>query len=623
MQSPHDIRTAYLKFFEERGHAIIPSSPMVPDNDPSTLFTGSGMQPMVPYLLGENHPLGARIVDSQRCFRSQDIEEVGDNRHTTFFEMLGNWSLGDYFKEAQLGWFFEFLTEVIGLDPNQLYVTVFGGDSSIGIGADEESVAIWQELFKSKNVSAEVVKDAVMNGLQNGRIFHYGVKKNWWSRAGEPANMPIGEPGGPDSEVFYDFGAQRHLHENSPFANETCHVNCDCGRFVELGNCVFMQFIKKDGSTFEPLPQKNVDFGGGLERIAAAKQGNPDVFLSGFFTSAIAKIESLSSRGYDQDEVTTRAFRIILDHVRAAVMLASDGVTPSNKEQGYFSRRLLRRAIRYGEAIGMSGDWLTQLVEPFVLEYAEAYPVLIEKKESIEAVFSDEMAKFQSALKKGLKYLSSVSDIDEAVAFFVYETHGFPFELTSEIAAEKGITLSSELFNQERTKHSESSRTASAGKFKGGLQDQSEITIKYHTATHLLHAALRKVLGTHVQQKGSNLTADRLRFDFSHPQPLTDEEKTRVINQVNDWIAAGLPVSRQELPKETALKEGALAFFGTKYPDIVSVYTIGNDMKLDWISKEFCGGPHVSNTSDIGMLALQKEQSVAAGVRRIYLVVAE
>lgn len=619
MQSPHDIRTAYLKFFEERGHAIIPSSPMVPENDPTTLFTGSGMQPMVPYLLGEKHPLGSRITDSQRCFRSQDIEEVGDNRHTTFFEMLGNWSLGDYFKEAQLGWFFEFLTDVVGLDPEKLYVTVFGGDELIGIGADEESVEIWQKLFKEKGIDAAVVKNAERNGMQGGRIFHFPAKKNWWSRAGEPSNMPVGEPGGPDSEVFYDFGAERHLHENSQFANDPCHVNCDCGRFMEIGNSVFMQYIKEDGGKFPELPQKNVDFGGGLERIAAAKQENPDVFLNGLFDSMIERVEAISGRKYDQDEETTRAFRIILDHVRAAVMLASDGVTPSNKEAGYFARRLLRRAIRYGEAIGMSGDWLSQLVEPVMTEYAAAYPILVEKKSFIETAFATELQKFQSALSKGLKYLSTVEEINEDIAFYVYETHGFPFELTAEIAAEKGITLNPDVFAQARTQHADASRTASAGKFKGGLQDQSETTVKYHTATHLLHAALRKILGTHVQQKGSNITAERLRFDFSHPEPLTQEEKTAVIGQINTWIAASLPVAREELPKEQALEEGALAFFGTKYPDVVSVYTIGNDTKTDWISKEFCGGPHVTNTADIGKLELQKEQSAAAGVRRIYL----
>lgn len=613
------LRTAYLEFFEKVGHAIIPSSPLVPENDPTTLFTGSGMQPMVPYLLGQKHPLGTRIADSQRCFRSQDIEEVGDNRHTTFFEMLGNWSLGDYFKQEQLTWIFTFLTEVVQLDPKRLFVTVFAGNQSIHIQADDEAVAIWQQLFASKGIIAKTAKDAEKNGMQDARIFFYDEKKNWWSRAGEPAKMPAGEPGGPDSEVFFDFGAELKLHEQSAYATEPCHVNCDCGRFLEIGNSVFMQYQKQDDGSFVPLPQKNVDFGGGLERMLAACNRDPDVFKTSFFTPILKKIETLSGATYGSDEVTTRSMRIVADHVRAGVMLAADGVLPSNKEQGYFSRRLLRRALRYGDMLGMTGDWLAQLVAPVTQVYTDAYPHVISQQGEIETCFRQETAKFQSALKKGLKYLSSQSTIDERTAFFVYETHGFPFELTAEIASEQGVVLNEELFQQERKAHADISRTASVGKFKGGLQDQSETTVKYHTATHLLHAALRNILGTHIQQKGSNITADRLRFDFSHSQPLSLEQQLAVVDQVNNWIKQDLPVTREELAKDEAIAAGALAFFGQKYPNQVSVYTIGLDPTSNWVSKELCGGPHVSRTGEIGAVRIFKEQSVAAGVRRVYV----
>lgn len=619
MWQPDTLRQAYLDFFIAQGHKSIPSSPLVPENDPTTLFTGSGMQPMVPYLLGQPHPLGTRIVDSQRCFRSQDIEEVGDNRHTTFFEMLGNWSLGDYFKKEQLRWFFTFLTEIVGLDPHKLYVTVFAGNEALGIARDDESVAIWQTLFAEKNIEAAPVAESEKKGMQDGRIFFYNEKKNWWSRAGEPAKMPAGEPGGPDSEVFYDFGAERQLHEHSAFKDMPCHVNCDCGRFLEIGNNVFMQFQKQPDGTFTPLPQKNVDFGGGLERVLAAALDKPDVFTTGFFLPLVEKIEKTSGASYTSNEATARAMRIIADHVRAAVMLASDGVVPSNKEQGYFARRLLRRALRYGDMLGMHGEWLPTLVAPVTTTYAKAYPALVAAQTTTETVFAAEAAKFQSALKKGLKYLSSVDHLDESVAFFVYETHGFPFELTAEIAAEKGVTLNQSVFEAERARHADVSRSASAGMFKGGLQDSSEATVKFHTATHLLHAALRQVLGTHVGQKGSNITTDRLRFDFSHSEALTEKQKAAVLQQVNDWIAADLPVTRQVMAKETALAQGALAFFGQKYPDEVSVYTIGADSDHDWVSKELCGGPHVERTGDIGPVVLTKEQSVSAGIRRIYL----
>ena len=616
------VRSAYLKFFEKQGHAIVPSSNLVPENDPTTLFTGSGMQPMVPYLLGQPHPEGKRIADSQKCFRSQDIEEVGDNRHTTFFEMLGNWSLGDYFKKEQLRWFFTFLTQEVGLAPERLFVTVFSGSPELGIPRDDESVAIWQELFAEKNIAAIAVDNADSQGMQGGRIFYYPEKKNWWSRSGVPANMPAGEPGGPDSEMFYDFGAELELHEHSAWKDEPCHVNCDCGRFLEIVNSVFMQYQKQADGSFTELPQQNVDFGGGLERIVAALNGNSDVFLTDLFAPLIAKISEISGQEYSASEETKRSFRVIADHMKAAVMLAADGVYPSSKEQGYFARRLVRRSIRYGTMIGIKRPFLAELV-PIIAElYADQYPEVRANQAAITAALELEEKKFQRSLDQGLKHIEKLSTLDGEAAFYLYQTFGFPFELTQEIAAEKGWTVKESDFQTARAAHSAESRTASVGMFKGGLGDQSEVTVKYHTATHLLHAALRKILGTHVQQKGSNLTPERLRFDFSHPQALTEAEKQQVIEQVNAWIAADLPVHRQEMSKAAALESGAIAFFIEKYPEQVSVYTVGTDPENDWISKELCGGPHVAHTGEIGTLKLDKEQAASAGVRRLYLAIA-
>ncbi|NCN24019.1 MAG: alanine--tRNA ligase [Candidatus Pacebacteria bacterium CG10_big_fil_rev_8_21_14_0_10_42_12] len=617
--TPDELRLAYLDFMESKKHAIVPSASLVPENDPTTLFTGSGMQPMITYLLGEKHPKGTRIADSQRCFRSQDIEEVGDNRHTTYFEMLGNWSLGDYFKKEQLSWFFEFLTKKVGLDPKKLFVTVFRGNDKLGIGKDTESVKIWQELFTKAGCTADVVDFSERDGMGNGRIFYYDETKNWWSRAGVPNNMPAGEPGGPDSETFYDFGAERKLHENSEFAKLPCHVNCDCGRFLEIGNSVFMQYQKMTDGSFAELPQRNVDFGGGLVRIAAAQNNDPDVFATLFFTPITKKLEELTGKKYGESEEVTYAFRVIADHVRAAVMLASDGVFPSNKEQGYFSRRLLRRSIRYIHTIDYDEPFLADLVEVVAKAYGKAYPSILVQLDKIKAGFVAEEKKFQKALAKGLKHFNKLEVVDGESAFALYETYGFPFELTQELAAERGISLKQESFDAARETHAAKSREGSAGKFKGGLQDSSEVATKYHTATHLLHAALRKVLGTTVQQKGSNITGERLRFDFSFERALSDEEQEIVLNQVQEWIDAKLPVTKQTMEKEAAIKSGAIAFFSQKYPDQVSVYTVGLDPENNWVSKELCGGPHVQNTEEIGKLKIIKEQAVAAGVRRMYL----
>lgn len=629
--TPDALRKAYLDFFADaaRRHAVVPSSPLVTENDPTTLFTGSGMQPMMPYLLGETHPKGTRIVDSQKCFRSQDIEEVGDNRHTTFFEMLGNWSLGDYFKKEQLAWFFEFLTQVVGLDPQKLFVTVFAGNQAISIPEDAEAVALWQELFKKAGINATFVTDAAENGMQGGRIFAYPASKNWWSRAGVPQNMPVGEPGGPDSEVFYDFGESLQLHEQSAFSNEPCHVNCDCGRFLEIGNNVFMTY-QRTVSGFEPLEQKNIDFGGGFERILAAQNNNPDVFMTELFSDMINVLEELSGKSYAVAEYQ-HAFRVVLDHVRAATMLAADGVFPGNKEQGYFARRLLRRAIRYGKQLGIEGLFLAKLVPVVATMYASAYPELTQQQEKITTVFNQEEQKFNTTITKGLREFKKLADtmLTAEAAFKLYESYGFPLELSIEEAKREQISLESTLeakFATLKQSHADTSRTASAGTFKGGLADQSENTVKYHTATHLLHAALRQVLGTHVQQKGSNITGERLRFDFSHTEPVTPDQQRQVEVLINSWIDADLPVTKQIMLKQAALDSGAIAFFIEKYPDEVSVYTVGHqpegkagDVASGWVSKELCGGPHVEHTGQIGKIELFKEQSASAGVRRVYL----
>lgn len=619
MNNGNQLRQAYLDFFEKRGHAIVPSSNLVPENDPTTLFTGSGMQPMVPYLLGQPHPKGNRIADSQKAFRSQDIEEVGDNRHTTFFEMLGNWSLGDYFKKEQLAWFFEFLTKDVGLDPKKLYVTVFRGSDELGIPRDSESVDVWKELFKKEGIKATDIDFSEEKGMQGGRIFYYEEKKNWWSRAGEPKNMPAGEPGGPDSEVFYDFGAELQLHENSPFKDDPCHVNCDCGRFLEIGNSVFMQYQKQEDGSFIELPQKNVDFGGGLERILAASNEDPDVFKTDLFSLIILEIEKTTGKSYQDNLVE---MRVIADHLKAAVFLIKDGVRPSNKEQGYFLRRLIRRATVKLHKLGGTLDAakLINIADDGIMQTYEG--VYFDRKKDrvlIEEVLKTEAEKFSKSLDKGLRALEKEDHIDGTFAFNLYQTYGFPLEITMELAQQKGQDVDIEEFKKEFQKHKDLSRTASAGMFKGGLQDQSKDTVRYHTATHLLHAALRKVLGDHVQQKGSNITGERLRFDFSHPQAVTEAEQKQVMELIHQWIKADLPVTVQNMNKQEALKSGAIAFFIEKYPDEVTVYTIGNDPATDWISKELCGGPHVTHTGEIGDIKWLKEQAVSAGVRRVYL----
>jgi len=566
MVKASEIRQKYLKFFADRGHKIIPSAPLVPENDPTTLFTGSGMQPMLPYLLGEPHPLGTRFVDSQKCFRGQDIEEVGDNRHDTFFEMLGNWSLGDYFKKEQLAWLWEFLTKDLALPKEKLYVSVFKGDSEIP--KDEETAGIWKNL-----------------GVQEDHIFYYGETKNWWSRAGIKANMPIGEPGGPDSEVFYDFDTP-----HNPDYGPQCHPNCDCGRFSEIGNSVFMTY-KKTEQGFVPLDKKNIDFGGGLERLASAVNSDPDIFKTDLFTPVI---KTLGGN-------ITPSSRIIADHLKASVFLIADGVTPSNKAQGYFLRRLLRRAM-----VKLQSPIIPDMVEAVFATYSDTSYFDQVNPNQVYEIIAGEQDKFNKTLREGLKKLEEVSPFD------LFQTYGFPVEITEELYKEKGLKFDKKEFEKELTKHQELSRTSSKGMFRGGLQDHSDVTTRYHTATHLLHAALRHVLGSHVQQKGSNITAERLRFDFSHTDKLTTEQIKKIEDLINTKVKENIPVTKTEMPKTKALAEGALAFFPERYPDVTSVYQIGD------FSKELCGGPHVNSTGGIGSIKIIKEESAGAGVRRIY-----
>jgi alanyl-tRNA synthetase len=623
-----EVRSKYLEFFRKQGHAIIPSAPLVPENDPTTLFTGSGMQPLVPYLLGQKHPLGERLADSQKSFRSGDIEDVGDNRHTTFFEMLGNWSLGSYFKAEQLPWFFHFLTDEVGIDPSRLYVTAFIGDEANGIPKDTEAAEIWKKLFSGKGIEAKDVEigseeNGYKVGMQNGRILYYDAKKNWWSRSGTPDKMPAGEPGGPDSEVFYEFTEIEHDKKFGEF----CHPNCDCGRFLEIGNSVFMEY-KRTENGFEKLPQRNVDFGGGLERIAAVSENNSDVFKIDIFKGTIEALEKLSEKSYSDSEYTA-AFRVVADHLRSSIFLIGDGVFPSNNERGYFVRRLLRRAVRYWDKLGITESGLSMLVESILEFYKDAYPETYERREQIKEEIEKEETKFRRTLKDGLKQFEKVatSDISRTDAFNLLQSYGFPLELTEELAKERGVAVDVEGFKEEFKKHQDLSRAGSEKKFKGGLGDTSEATVKLHTAHHLLLKALQTVLGEHVHQRGSNITPERLRIDFMNPEKVTPEKLAEAERIVNETIAEDLPVIRSEMPREQAEKLNAEHEFGAKYPDVVSVYSIGpkgatkEDPKLaDAYSIEFCGGPHVEHTGVLGKFKIQKEEAVSAGVRRIKAV---
>jgi len=625
-----EIRQKFLQFFKDRGHAVIPSASLIPENDPTTLFTASGMQPMLPYLLGQEHPAGTRVADSQKSFRTVDINEVGDNRHTTFFEMLGNWSLGDYFKKEQIEWMFQFLTDEIKIDPNRLYVTVFTGDKKNNIPKDTEAAGIWKELFAKKGINAKEIEiggeeNGYKVGMQGGRIFYYDVKKNWWSRAGTPDNMPAGEPGGSDSEMFYEFTDIEH---DKKFG-ELCHPNCDCGRFLEIGNNVFMQYKKNSDGTFSMLPKHNVDFGGGLERMIMAVQNCHDIFEVNH-KSILSHIEKVSGKKYGQNCDDLKAFRIIADHMKASVFLIADGVIPGNTDRGYFVRRLIRRSVRYADLLGIKVNTLAYVVEPITNMYKDCYPEVHNQLERIiDIVIKEEMAfrktlmnglkEFEKVIKKGNFGSGSGEYVSSDAVFNLVTTYGFPVELVQEISEEKGLSIDLETFQMKMDLHKARSRSGSEQKFKGGLGGTGEMETKYHTATHLLRQALEDVLGEKIVQKGSNINAERLRFDFGFDRKMTDDEKRKVEKIVNEKILAGFPVQRVVMKKEEAEKTGAVHAFGDKYADEVSVYFVGDSLETAY-SKEFCGGPHVENTNLLGRFKITKEEAVSAGVRRIKAV---
>jgi len=626
VMNAQQIRTAYLEFMKSKGHVVIPRALLVPQNDPTTLFTGSGMQPLIPYLLGEAHPDGVRLTDSQTCLRSQDIAEVGDNRHTTFFEMLGNWSLGDYFKAEQLPQFFEFLTEKVGLDPSKLYVTCFIGDEANNIPRDTESADVWQKLFDEKGIGAIKAEigseeDGYTRGVKPGeRIFYYDASKNWWCRAGKIGDMPAGEPGGPDSEVFYEFDFIEHNTEYG----EHCHPNCDCGRYVEIGNSVFMEYIKTENG-FEKLPKQNVDFGGGLERIAMAAIDSPDAFKVSLLWPIVEKLEELSGKKYDSH---TNAMRVIADHLRGATFLAVDGVVPSNKEQGYVMRRLMRRAIRFAFELGIEQNFVEQIVPVIADLYEADFPEVAANRTKVIEVLVKEEKVFRQTLRKGvneLKKMGAAGPINGEAVFTLYDTYGFPVELSVEEAELHNIAVTETWraeFDARMAEQRARSQTAAKGTFKGGLGGQTLQHKKYHTATHLMYQSLRTVLGDHVIQHGSNITEERLRFDFSHPEKMTPEQIKRVEDMVNEQIEKDLKVTWEEHPTDIAINElHVLGAFGDRYGDVVKCYRMQADGEDKPFSFEICGGPHVDHTGQLAeggkRFKILKEESSSAGIRRI------
>ena len=644
MNAQH-IRNEYLKFFADRQHKVINRAPLVLHNDPTTLFTGSGMQPLLPYLLGQPHPDGVRLTDSQTCLRAQDIEDVGDNRHTTFFEMLGNWSMGDYFKEQQIRWFFEFLTDVVGLDPNKIYVTAFIGDETHGIPRDDEAANIWQKIFEEKGIEAKIVEvgsqeDGDKRGINPGeRIFFYDDGENWWSRGGGLDKTPIGDPCGPDSEVFYDFGPQNHDDSYGK-----AHPASDGGQFMEIGNQVFMQYRRLEDGSFEPLEKKNVDFGGGLERIAAARIDSPDVFRISLLWPIIEKLESLSGKKYESH---TASMRVIADHLRAAAFLAVDGVVPSNKEQGYVMRRLLRRAIRFAFDLGLEQNFFEEIVPVVADLYSGDYPEVAEKRDEVVAVLAKEEKVFRQTLRKGLKEFEVIANMIEkhnigngedmtdwapvelegADLFKLYDTYGFPVELSTEEAFKRNIPLSKnwrEEFDAQMAEQRARSQTAAKGTFKGGLGGSTMEHRKLHTANHLMYAALKKVVGEHVTQHGSNITEERLRFDFNNDGKVPREQLDEVERMVNEWITWDLPVSFKEYPTDEAFKMGAIGAFGDRYGDTVKVYQMGEGDRR--VSFEICGGPHADHTGQLAeggkKFKITKEEASSAGIRRVKGVLA-
>ena len=574
-----EIRNKYLDFFKKHGHSVIPSAPLIPENDPSVLFTTAGMQPLVPYLLGEKHPEGKRLTDYQKCVRTNDIDEVGDNRHLTFFEMLGNWSLGDYFKEESIAMSFEFLTKELGIPVEKLSVTCFAGDEDCP--RDEVAANAWKKA-----------------GIPENHIYYYGKDDNWWI-AGEEG------PCGPDTEMFYDTG--------KPACGPDCEPCCDCGKYVEIWNNVFMEYFK-DKNGYRKLEQKNVDTGLGLERMTMLLQGKETPFDTELFSPVMDKLKELQK----VDSIESR--RIIAEHLRSSMMIIADGGRPSNLDRGYVLRRLIRRLIRHMNKLQINLDELLTLIDINVENLGEMYPELLKNKEIIKAVILEEKDKFQKTLANGEReFQKEINRLKEQntniipgkVVFKLYDTYGFPPEVTKELAQENGYKIDLEEFNKLFKEHQEKSRAGSEQKFKGGLAETTEETIAYHTATHLLNAAIKKVIGKDAHQRGSNITVDRMRFDFNCDHKLTPEEKQEIEDLVNKWIEEGLPVTKEEMKKEDAIKSGAECMFIEKYPDVVTVYTIGD------VSKELCGGPHVKNTSELGKFKIKKEESSSSGVRRI------
>lgn len=590
-----ELRQKYLDFFKERGHAVIPSASIIPNNDPTVLFTTAGMHPLVPYLMGQKHPEGTRLTDVQKCIRTGDIDEVGDASHLTFFEMLGNWSLGDYFKKEAIAWSYEFLTspKYLGLDPDNLAFTVFEGDSDAP--RDEESAELWKA-----------------QGVKEDHIFYLPKKHNWWGPAGQTG------PCGPDTEMFI-------ITDKEPCGKD-CSPACSCGRYLEIWNDVFMQYHKNADGTFEPLKQKNVDTGMGLERTLCVLTGKDNVYETEIFSEQLAKISELCGKKYGESEQVTRAFRIIADHIRTATFILGDdlGVSPSNVDQGYVLRRLIRRAVRFGRKLDMPENFTPAIAQVVIDKYKSVYPELERNKDFVLEQLRLEEERFAKTLEQGTKEFEKLVDklkisgtLSGRLAFRLYDTFGFPIEMTQELARENGLTVDIDGFNAAFKKHQELSKAGSEQKFKGGLADHSEETTKLHTATHLLHAALRKVLGDEVAQKGSNITAERLRFDFSFHRKMEPEEIAEVQRLVNEAIERKMPITMEEMSVEDARNSGAIGLFGDKYGERVKVYTMGD------FSKEICGGPHASNTGDLVAFKIQKEQSSSAGVRRIKAIIGE
>ena len=580
-----EIRNKYLDFFKRHEHAVIPSAPLIPENDPSVLFTTAGMQPLVPYLLGEKHPEGTRLTDFQKCLRTNDIDEVGDNRHLTYFEMLGNWSLGDYFKEESIAMSFEFLTKELGIPVEKLSVTCFAGDEDCQ--RDEVTASCWKKA-----------------GIPEDRIYYFGKDDNWWI-AGEEG------PCGPDTEMFYDTG--------KPKCSENCNPSCGCGKYVEIWNNVFMEFFKTKDGKYTKLKQHNVDTGLGLERMTMLLQGKETPFDTELFKPVMDKLQELAG---ENDSIESR--RIVAEHLRASMMIIQDGGLPSNVDRGYILRRLIRRMVRHLRKLQINLNELEELIDLNIDTLKEMYPELHQNSNKIQSVIIEEKDKFEKTLERGEREFNKIVNrmknegqdtISGQDLFTLYETYGFPPEVTQDLAREAGLKVDTTEFDKLFKEHQEKSRMGSEQKFKGGLAGTGEQEVRYHTATHLLNAALKVILGKDVHQKGSNITPERMRFDFSCDHKLTDEEKKKVEDLVNEWISRGLDVKCEEMKKDDAIKSGAECMFIEKYPDIVTVYSIGNDKET--VSKELCGGPHVKNTSELGHFKIKKEEASSAGVRRI------